>query len=105
MYAQSCPVLFDSMDCSLPGFSVYEIFQARILGWVAISFSNHLLEYVPISMRTASSPITDMIYTGMFMCDPFVGLGIGTRIHLDYYCSLRNLKLGLSESSSFDQTT
>ena len=27
------------MDCSLPGFSVHEISQARILGWVAISFS------------------------------------------------------------------
>ena len=27
------------MDCSQPGFSVYEIFQARILEWVTISFS------------------------------------------------------------------
>ena len=27
------------MDCILPGSSVYEIFQARILEWVAISFS------------------------------------------------------------------
>ena len=27
------------MDCSLPGFSVHGIFQARILEWVAISFS------------------------------------------------------------------
>ena len=106
MYAQSCPILCDSMDCSLPGSSVYEIFQARILGWVAISFSNHLLENMPIAMRTASSPIIiDMIYTCMFICDPFVALRIGTRIHLDYYCSLRNLKFGLSESSSFDQTT
>ena len=29
----------DPMDCSLPGYSVYGIFQARILEWVAISFS------------------------------------------------------------------
>ena len=29
----------DPMDCSLPGFSVHGILQARILGWVAISFS------------------------------------------------------------------
>ena len=28
-----------SYDCSLPGSSIYEIFQARVLGWVAISFS------------------------------------------------------------------
>ena len=38
--AQSCPTLFDPMDCSLPGSSVHGIFQARILEWVAISFSN-----------------------------------------------------------------
>ena len=29
----------DPMDCSLPGFSVHGIFQARVLEWVAISFS------------------------------------------------------------------
>ena len=29
----------DPMDCSLPGFSVHRILQARILEWVAISFS------------------------------------------------------------------
>ena len=37
--AQSCPTLCDSMDCSLPGSSVPGIFQARILEWVAISYS------------------------------------------------------------------
>ena len=36
---QSCPTLCDPMDCSSPGSSVREIFQARILEWVAISFS------------------------------------------------------------------
>ena len=29
----------DPMDCSLPGFSDYGILQARILEWIAISFS------------------------------------------------------------------
>jgi len=37
--AQSCPTLCDPMDCSLPGFSVHRIFQARVPEWVAISFS------------------------------------------------------------------
>ena len=37
--AQSCPTLCNPMDCSLPGFSVHGIFQARVLEWVAISFS------------------------------------------------------------------
>ena len=37
--AQSCPTLCDPMDCSPPGSSVHVILQARILEWVAISFS------------------------------------------------------------------
>ena len=37
--AQSCPTLRDPMDCSLPGFSVHGIFQARVPEWVAIAFS------------------------------------------------------------------
>ena len=36
---QSCPTLCDPMDCSLPGSSIHGIFQARILEWIAISFS------------------------------------------------------------------
>ena len=31
--AQSCLTLSDPMDCSLPGFSVRGIFQARVLEW------------------------------------------------------------------------
>ena len=34
------------MDCNLPGSSVYAIFQARVLEWVAIAFSEFLLEKV-----------------------------------------------------------
>ena len=37
--AQSCLTLCDSMDSSPSGSSVNGIFQARILGWVAISSS------------------------------------------------------------------
>ena len=37
---QSCPTLSDPMDCSLPGFSVHRIFQARVLEWGAITFCN-----------------------------------------------------------------
>ena len=34
--AQPCPTLSDPMDCSVPDSSVYGIFQARVLEWVAI---------------------------------------------------------------------
>ena len=41
--AQLCPTLSDPMDCSLPGSSVHEIFQARVLEWGAIAFSYYCL--------------------------------------------------------------
>jgi len=37
-----CPTLCDPVDCSPPGSSVHGILQARILEWVAMSFSNDL---------------------------------------------------------------
>ena len=37
--AQLCLTLCGPVDCSLPGSSVHGVFQARVLEWVAISFS------------------------------------------------------------------
>ena len=39
---KSCPTLCDPIDCSLPGSSLHGILQARVLEWVAISFSRDL---------------------------------------------------------------
>ena len=36
---KSCPTLSDPMDCSLSGSFIHRFFQARILEWVAISYS------------------------------------------------------------------
>ena len=36
---QSCPTLWDPRDGSLPGSSIHGIFQARVLEWGAIAFS------------------------------------------------------------------
>ena len=41
--AQLCPTLSDPMDCSPPGSSIHGIFQARVLEWVAIAFSDKQL--------------------------------------------------------------
>ena len=38
--AQSCPTPSDPMDCSPPGSSAHGIFQARVLEWGAIAFSD-----------------------------------------------------------------
>ena len=54
--AQSCLTPSDSMDCSLPGCSIHGIFQARVLEWGAIAFSNipSFLDFLPIQVTTES---------------------------------------------------
>ena len=42
---QSCLTLSDPMDGSLPGSSIHGIFQARVLEWGAIAFSEKHVEY------------------------------------------------------------
>ena len=51
------------MDCSLPGFSVYGISQARILEWVAISFSRG-------SSRPRDRTHTSCIGSRFFITEP-----------------------------------
>ena len=52
---QLCLTLSDPMNCSLPGSSVHGIFQARVLEWGAIAFSNTLsrlvITFLPRSKR------------------------------------------------------
>ena len=42
--AQSCLTLSDPMDCSLPGSSIHGIFQATVLEWDVIAFSQNKLQ-------------------------------------------------------------
>ena len=53
--AQLCLTLSDLMDCSLPGSSVHGIFQARVLEWGAIAFSNN--DRVKIRTQTPESQV------------------------------------------------
>ena len=46
--AQSCLTLSDPMDCSLPGSSIHGIFQARVLEWGAIAFSERVDIYTHV---------------------------------------------------------
>ena len=50
---------YDPMDCSPPGTSVYGIFQARILKWVAISFSR-------VSFWSKDQTLVSWIASGFF---------------------------------------
>ena len=54
--AQSCPTLSNPMDCSPPGSSIHGIFQARILEWGAIAFSERTLGVGSNTLRTAPVP-------------------------------------------------
>ena len=49
---RSCLTLCNPKDCGLPGSSSYGIFQARILEWVAISFSKGSSQIVPASLAS-----------------------------------------------------
>ena len=63
---QSCLILCDPMDCSLPGSSVHGILQARILEWVAVSSSRGSFQprdwtrisYVSLHWQAVSLPLT-----------------------------------------------
>ena len=68
--AQSCPTLCDPMDCSLPGSSVHGIFQARVLKWGAIAFSN--LNPAAAAAKSLQSCPT--------LCDPIDGSPSGSPI-------------------------
>jgi len=53
--AQSCLTLRDPMDCSLPGSSIHGIFQARVLEWGAIAFSDELLRALKRKLVSTNS--------------------------------------------------
>ena len=67
--AQSCPTLSDSMDCSLPGFAFHGIFQARVLEWGAIAFSE--------SHAAAAAKLLQLCPT---LCDPIDGSPPGSPV-------------------------
>ena len=67
---QSCPTLCNPMDCSPPGSSVHGILQARILQWVAVSFSRGPGERLPspsLSKHLHSWPQS-------FLCKIMIGI-------------------------------
>ena len=68
--AQSCLTLSDPMDCSTPGSSIHEIFQARVLEWGAIAFSEINLQFLSNHVRDEYNPAS--------ICHPFQYFITGT---------------------------
>ena len=84
--AQSGPTFCDPMDCSLPGSSVHGIFQARVLEWVAIAFSENILSL-------AFSQFSGTFSTWLLPVD--LGQDEG-------YCTVHCKHLSLGSTSTFD---
>ena len=59
--AQSCPTPSDPMDCSTPGSSIHGIFQARVLEWGAIAFSNEMCAAAAAKSRQSCPTLCDPI--------------------------------------------
>ena len=65
VYPQSCPALCHPGDCSPLGSSVHGISQARILGWVAISFSRGIFPTQdPTSISCIGKQIPPLCHLG-----------------------------------------
>ena len=90
--AQSCQIFSDSENCSLPGSSVHGIFQARVLEWGSIAFSesghtnllqlssdptsNRLSPIRPLPFQTpATSPRPPLLLTDWLVFGVFPGFG------------------------------
>ena len=58
--AQSVQLL-GTMDCSLPGSSVHGIFQARVLEWGAIAFSEYLWQEAVNQLKEVQIYISDFV--------------------------------------------
>ena len=83
--AQWCPTLCDPVDCSLPDSSVHGIFQARVMEWVAISFSRTTRE--PLNL---SSLVINLVVRGGISKESLV------RVYVTFICDKWNLILILS---------
>ena len=66
---KSCLTLFDPMDYSLPDSSVHGILQARILEWVAISFSKINSTSIKkfLQKKKECGILFKLIFTGVFL--------------------------------------
>ena len=95
--AQSCRTLSNPMDCSLPGSSVHGIFQARVLEWGAIAFSQ-------LFLLRHNSPLQHLVQSKQLSCVRVLlphGLYVARQALLSIGFSRQEYWSGLSFSSPF----
>ena len=78
--SQLCPTLCDPMNCSLPGSSICGIFQARVLDWVAISFSIKVNWHF-LSIMYNSAQFNSVAQSCPTLCDPMNRSTPGLPVH------------------------
>ena len=98
--AQSCLTLSDPMDCSLPGSSIHGIFQARVLEWGAIAFSDFSFIMLTNSWRMCSLSLSadTHIHICMCMCVTIISMKTGTYLFL-VHCYTISVHKTLSRQS------
>ena len=75
MKVKLCLTLCDPIDCSLPGTSVHVIFQARVLEWVAISFSRKAMTNLDSILKSRDITLLTKVYIVKYMVFPIVMYG------------------------------
>ena len=82
--AQFCPTRHDPMDCSLPGSSIYGIFQARVLEWGAIAFSASVFrfKFLLLVLESIFFSCNILFYLNMIEDDNL----IGTLCEIEKHC-------------------
>ena len=96
---QSCLTLCDPVDCSPPGSSVHGLLQARILEWVAISFSRDLpnprieprspaLQADALTFEPPGKPLIDNVRYYYLTCNLLCLLSSSTRMWALCFLSL-----------------
>ena len=78
------------MDCSLPGSSIHDIFQARVLEWGAIAFSEYRLTYLQSSNTITGIENKLMVTKGRKRCVTNWEIGVWQigrleLTHIDYW--------------------
>ena len=72
--AQSCPTLYDPMDCISPGSSVHGILRAKILEWVAMPSSRGSSQPRSPALQENSEPLGKPKNTGVVSLTPLQGI-------------------------------
>ena len=91
--AQSCLTLCDPMDCSPPGSSIHGIFQARVLEWDAIAFSDFTANHYEIIIYLVFPELEPLFLDSLSLCLPISWVSIYPRyskyfINADYSKSI-----------------